>query len=450
MLVALFLIAYIVLLVLVVLRPPIALGPIVCMFGAEQFLFANVSFFRSNAAIVNYAVGVLVLAGLLSNTMRGGKIAFYWPPIGWLILLLHGYYAVSFFWSISPEWTISNLTFMAPYTLTISFSLPLLFRDLKDVRLGLMVTVFMALILSVLLLGTTQIHKFGRTIEFAGEISGSRFSDFGGRGNPLAIADLGAALSLIAVLLRWPKGNKLWQWLKWLAVFTGSALVLRSGSRGQFVGMIVAVAAFYKFSRPKTNVQILVTGLISAVAFGLIIAFAMNQFAVDQGSRFDVSTFGEAYSNTRVELCSTLLKEWIASSPLNWVFGLGAAASWGIQGIYPHVVPVEVLCELGVLGFAGYIILIGFASTSLYRLGKMTKNSGIDRSTVAVMAALFVFNFLMSLKQGSFLFFYHMFFVAIMTARTEWQLKRKQRSKKIEKLKLATVPYQLPTMSHQR
>ena len=88
MIIALYATAFIVLAVLVFLRPPIALGPVICMFGAEQFLFANIAFFRSNAAIVNYSVGILVLIGLLSNIFKGGKMAFYWPLIGWLIILL--------------------------------------------------------------------------------------------------------------------------------------------------------------------------------------------------------------------------------------------------------------------------------------------------------------------------------------------------------------------------
>ena len=85
------------------------------------------------------------------------------------------------------------------------------------------------------------------------------------RGNPLAIADLGAALGGIAVLLYFPKGNRVWSLLKWGAVFLGFALIFRSGSRGQFVGMVVAVAAMYKFSRPKTNTQAILTMAISAV-----------------------------------------------------------------------------------------------------------------------------------------------------------------------------------------
>ena len=126
---------------LVIARPPLAMAPVICMFGIEQWLMANSAYFRGHGSLVNIAIGVLVLVGLISSTLKGGKIAFYWPLVGWLIIGLHAYYAVSFFWAYYPEWTISNLNFAAPYTLTVSFAMALLFRDLKDVRLGFIATV---------------------------------------------------------------------------------------------------------------------------------------------------------------------------------------------------------------------------------------------------------------------------------------------------------------------
>ena len=140
----------------------------------------------------------------------------------------------------------------------------LLFRDLKDVRLGFIATVILAVGLAVLLISTTRIHEWGRTIDFGGNVEGTRYDMGRSRGNPLAIADLGAALGGIAVLLYFPKGNKIWSLLKWGAVFLGFALIFRSGSRGQFVGMVAAVAAMYKFSRPKTNMQTIITMAVSA------------------------------------------------------------------------------------------------------------------------------------------------------------------------------------------
>ena len=104
------------------------------------------------------------------------------------------------------------------------------------------------------------------------------------------------------------------------------------------------------------------------------------------------------------------------SSPLNWLFGLGAAASWGIQGIYPHVVPVEVLAELGLFGLVGYCCLVAMVVHTFVKLGKLTSKNPVDRGTVAVMATLYFFHWIMSLKQGSFIFFYHSFFIAILAA----------------------------------
>lgn len=419
-------IIYVALLILIIWRPPIAMGPVICMFGIEQWLMANSGFFRGHGSLVNLAIGILVLVGLISNTLKGGKIAFYWPAVGWLVVGIHAYYALSFFWAYSPEWTVSNIYFAGPYTLTVSFAMALLFRDLKDVRLGLLVTVVMAALISILLISTTRIHEWGRTIDFGGDIAGTRYDIGRNRGNPLAIADLGAALGGVAMMLHFPKGNKIWSIVKWGAVFLGFALIFRSGSRGQFVGMVLAVGALYKFSRPKTNLQTILTMAFSAVLFGGLIWLALTQFG-DFG-RFDISRFGEAYSESRLSKCAIVLEEWVRSSPLTWIFGLGGAASWGIQGIYPHVVPVEVLTELGFVGIFAYVCLLGMVARTFYRLGKLTTNNPVDRATAAVLATLYLFHWIMSMKQGSFVLFYHSYFIAILAARVEWNCRRELRA----------------------
>ena len=416
---------YVILLLAVIWKPPVAMAPVICMFGLEQCLMANSAFFRGHGSLVNLAIGILVLVGLISNTIKGGRIAFYWPAVGWVVIGIHAYYALSFFWAYSPEWTVSNLYFAGPYTLTVSFAMALLFRNLKDVRLGLIVTVALASLLSILLISTTRIHEWGRTIDFGGDIAGTRYDMSNNRGNPLAIADLGAALSGIALLIQFPKSNKVWSLLKWGAAFLGFALIFRSGSRGQFVGIILAVGALYKFSRPKTNFQAIITMGLSAILFGGLIWLALAQFG-DFG-RFDVSQFGQAYRESRLSKCAILLDGWVRSSPLTWMFGLGGAASWGIQGIYPHVVPIEILAELGFFGLFVYLCILAMAIQSFYRLGKLTSDSSVDRATVAVLASLFLFHWIMSMKQGTFLVFYHSYFIAILAARVEWSCRRERR-----------------------
>ena len=135
-----------------------------------------------------------------------------------------------------------------------------------------------------------------------------------------------------------------------------------------------------------------------------------------------------------------LLDEWVRSNPLTWLFGLGAAASWGIQGIYPHVVPVEVLAELGIVGLIGYFCLLGLVINTFLRLGKLTVGNPVDRGTVAVLATLFLFHWIMSLKQGSFIFFYHSFFIAILAARVEWSYRRQRKAKQRTRLRQMMLP----------
>ena len=422
MVVALAFICYLLLLLVIIWKPACAMAPVLCMFGIEQLLMANSSFFLVRASLVNYAIGLLVLAGLISSLLRGGKASYQWPLLGWMVLTIHAFYAASFFWSVSPQSTSMMLNFSGPYTLTVSFALALLFRDLKDLRIGLLLSLCIACFVGILLLLSTSIHSWGRTIEFAGDIQGSRFDMGKNRANPLAIADLGAAMAIIALLIQFPKSSRIWSVLRWLGVFVGAALIFRSGSRGQLIGLVIAGLAFYKFAKPRTNIQSMLTIGFSVVAFGGVIWLALGQFG--DSSRFDVTTFSSTYGETRGSMSAELFDEYLKSNPLHWLFGLGGGASWGLIGTYPHVVPIEVFCELGFFGFAVYLSMLLLIALAIFRLGKCTSRSSVDRGTVAVVAALIVFNFIMSFKQGSLLFYYYFFFLSIALARVEYATRR--------------------------
>jgi hypothetical protein len=98
----------------------------------------------------------------------------------------------------------------------------------------------------------------------------------------------------------------------------------------------------------------------------------------------------------------------MSSDMMGLLFGLGTSASFSprIAGFYPHIVPIEVLCELGVVGIALFIAILVLTLRSVIRYMRryaaLETNSKGTRVVVS-LAALFILEVLLSLKEGSLL-----------------------------------------------
>ena len=101
----------------------------------------------------------------------------------------------------------------------------------------------------------------------------------------------------------------------------------------------------------------------------------------------------------------TLLKYWLDSSPIHWLFGLGSSASFDARllGIYCHVVIIEILAELGVIGFILITAFVLVVVRDGIRLYQATKDSDTDRGTAMALCAMFFFQIILTFKERSFL-----------------------------------------------
>ena len=73
------------------------------------------------------------------------------------------------------------------------------------------------------------------------------------------------------------------------------------------------------------------------------------------------------------------------------------------MGFYPHNVPVEILAEEGLLGICLYL---GFCFAVLFRAGRLIFSEYLEQDTrvnLGVLLALFCFEGILTLKQGSLL-----------------------------------------------
>lgn len=87
------------------------------------------------------------------------------------------------------------------------------------------------------------------------------------------------------------------------------------------------------------------------------------------------------------------------------IFGLGnsAASDPRILGIYPHFVPLEILAEEGLIGFALFGLVLYSTARNAFECHSQLNTTSVDRKVFAALLALFLFTSLLSLKQGSLL-----------------------------------------------
>ena len=116
-----------------------------------------------------------------------------------------------------------------------------------------------------------------------------------------------------------------------------------------------------------------------------------------------------------------VLREWASGSPFTWIFGLGSSASFSdtLLGGYPHLVAAEALAELGVIGFSLLMTIWVLTAKNLWKLGRRLAEFPEERGLVAVLGALFLFELVLTFKQGSLLGNYFSFGFAMMIGRLE-------------------------------
>lgn len=404
-------------------KPKYALVPVLMLFPAEQILMGYIPELRwKYSGTVNVVVGLIAVFGVgykffrRSNDFSGSK-----NPTTHFVAGLYAYILAAFLWTPARDSAIFFLAQNWPYFVLMFVIAPLLVSrldDMADINKALIVVggVLMALML---------INPNARYINDRFVIDLGYQPGFGQiASNPLAIADAGGTLAIIAALYR-PSGTRPFFLLVRLAgVILGLTLALMSGSRGQLIvslGVIALMAPFATGSKNPLRVigSLLVVGLAVAVLMyvfqNVLIGIAKdrwNEHGTAQG-------LGE-----RMAMATSLLEAY-GSNPAYWPMGLGAAAfnayftyrPEGLEHWYPHNIVLEAVAEYGIPGIT---LLAGVMFTSFRSSMRLVTLAGPDRSrrsSAVLLLGLLTFQFMMSLKQGSLLGFPPLFLHCLVIAR---------------------------------
>lgn len=399
--------------------PAVALAGVLCMFGLEQWGQATTSFFAQHHTATNLLIGgMLVLALITQGVRKGFSIFAGYPVVGWLTLALFLYAFASTQWAPRPDISLNLWESRWPYIVTMLILAPLLItetRDLRSVYTGLFLT---GGILSVLLLFFVKWEA--RRIVLT-EALGKE-----GLGNPLTVAAIAGMVVLIVVLADpWPR-LKLGVPLKWALVGLCLLLIIKSGSRGQLLGVLFVSVACWPISRGLKNVKQFVLLSFVIVFLGIVTNLAIQELSSEQlyggRGRWDEQAAQEDVSGRLKN--AFLLVRLAYSSPEGVLFGLGNSASYDqrILGIYPHFVPLEILAEEGLIGFALYLMIYYCTVCSTIRSFRIVVDEPTERLLLGGLVGLYLFTSILSLKQGSLLLNMEPFMLAIILGRYEHAL----------------------------
>lgn len=378
-----------------IVRPGICFVLVIAYPVIEQAVQSYFPFFNTHRSLFNF-----MIAGLVALTVA---VRFFRDPNAWRGLRnpvqMMGYLLIcisylSLFWTPELDNGLEYTFRRLPYTLLYMVLAPLLLTSLDDfrrVRIPMVVIATVALLLFVL--GPAAQFYGARLVIHYGTAQ---------RGNSLIVGELGAIVLIFAALSTYKRLGKLALPLQLAAGLFGLGMGMFSGSRGQVIFGGFVSFVFYPISRKiKDSKSYFGIGLGLVVLLGVIYG-AIKLFITDENvERWSSGSFSGGVLG-RWEIVYEAIVPWL-SNPTAWIFGRGAGAFMSVNSahVYPHNHPIEVLTELGVIGFTVYAFMLFFtlrASLGIYRI---FKNDNELRSSMAVLFALSTFCFMLSLKQGS-------------------------------------------------
>lgn len=407
-----------------------ALVGLICMFALEQWGAIYLPFVAVNGTLVNIFILALVAIAWF-RLPAGSSLEFVQYPTRTLLILFLGYVFVTTLWSPPDANAAGRFFDELHYLVAALIVAPLLMRKSVD---------FTRALDAVSWLGGSLVILFAFVPDFEGRSLLVEYDLEETLGLPLALGDFAGLVFLITALrLRATLINVLWS-----AAVCGSALYLitQTGSRGQLLfavgSLIICLPVRWRaFSVNRLFAFILV--LVVAAAAVFIVVNTENTLSSRIGQTEDALG-----TMPRIEMARILIDAWLAD-PSAILFGLGSSASWSrslISG-YTHVVPIEILGELGLVGFVFFCIAV----LSLY-LQAFTGNhrKQLDQRVLnnfAALVACWVFSLLISCKQGSLIYSTGLFMYAALAEKClilgDGKPKTKARAKPRR-----TVRYRLP------
>jgi hypothetical protein len=388
-------------------RPAVGVAAVLCLYGLKQWGQSSSSFVVQHGQFTNYAIAIIALIGLIRVAFKRSCVFCQIPTATWLIAALLLYALLSVLWAPDLEASLQQWASQGPYIITITLLAPLLLSDFQDTRIAFSWTAFTGAAICILAL---LFGKWG----FRGLLIYANVLE--AETNPLALSSLAGTVFIISALSL-GRPNSIFRRISCMVFIPITlAVILRSGSRGQLIAGVTAVMISLPIAFRMRNIRsfgalILATSII--VGLG---AWSASLVKID-ATRWE-STDSQSAVSGRIENARHLLGA-ATSHASTIIFGLGNSSSFQILGIYPHITGLEVIAEEGVVGTILYLGIILVAARSIKRITNRADLTDSNRNVLAILTGLFVFEFILSWKQGSLLSSVYVFAYAITLGRLE-------------------------------
>jgi hypothetical protein len=394
-------------------KPAIGIAAVWCMYGLEQWAQGNQLIFLTNSALINILIGTNAVIAFTLIVFRGGGAFKYYPSLALLILFLFGYSYISVQWSPRIDLSYGIWHKFWPYLIILLMISPLLFNKIEDFKYVFSSFALVGGILVIMLI--FQVDWVDRRIVLTGGIGGFKRYTNDQLGNPLTIAQLGGYVFFATILIK-NHSIKLLKYLKWPIAATCLILIVKSGSRGQLIGVFISMMLTWPIVNKISSIKGFFSILFLVGSIYSVVLWSLDAFWKDS-SRWDDSAMEHSMGG-RFDNAFVLLDHW-GRSGIHMLIGLGNSASFDprIIGIYPHFLPFEILGEEGVIGFAIYLLILMSIVRIGFNLYKRVKSVNIVNQYFAVLLSMVIYSFLISLKQGSLLGNMEFFMAAIMLAK---------------------------------
>jgi O-antigen ligase len=192
------------------------------------------------------------------------------------------------------------------------------------------------------------------------------------------------------------------------ALLLGTALAIRSGSRGQFLYAMAIAMAFYPLAAPVRNPRVLVATVLGIAIIAIAASQLMDLLLDDpfEAKRFtfEEMAYGKSSASGRVTNVITLYKEWL-SKPTAPIVGLGYGAfayfSESAGEPYSHVLFADAVFELGLPGAAFMIVFVWTSTGAAIAVIRSSKDAPAQRAIAAMLVAWYTYELLLVNKQGA-------------------------------------------------
>lgn len=407
-----------------IVRPMWAFALLVMMWAIEQLVQSYVPYFMAHGILFNIYVAVIVGLAALRRVGSGGFVLREYANATFVCIT--GLYLIglaSLAWTPNFSYAQRQILWLGPYIFVGVYLATLLPRRIDEFSEFRRVIMIVGGTIALLILMNPNLRWYGdRSMVILGGSSD--------RGNPLALAELGAILAVTAAISRDQgiAGFKLI--LRIAVVILGLGLALKTGSRGQVVAALIVIAFLYPVARRSNHLGQTLLSLAGLGLFAAVVLFTISTFITGENlDRWSLRSLLEGGFG-RIEFVTLYLKAFI-DSPQAWLFGFGSMAfgevvrEAGVQ--FVENLFAEIVFEFGLIGS----MLLAVILAQSFAMGIwMIRNAPTSTTRInsTLLLGILLMYFFIAAKSYNLWTGFPFFFICItitkcgLVARREWPM----------------------------